>query len=262
MAWLSENWPYLLVLVGVLLLMRLGVMGCGMGGRHGHADASAEVTAATDPRVRPVRPVPVKTHCESIMRKPNLTSLLLLGLMWVSMTAWAEPQIRIERNQDEFRIDASLRVDAHHHIAWQVLTDYNNLARFVPGMLTSQLLSGPGEPLLLKQTGQSGFLLFKLPIEVVVRITETPLESIRFEAVGGSFKSKQGEWRIERREVATLLIYRASIAPGFWVPPRIGAAVISQDVRNKLLGVAREMQRRAIAEISANPGQVPQQGSF
>ena len=66
--------------------------------------------------VCPVRPVPVKALCESIMRKRNRTSLLLLGLMWVSIAAWAEPQIRIERNQDEFRIDASLRVDAHHHI--------------------------------------------------------------------------------------------------------------------------------------------------
>ena len=190
------------------------------------------------------------------MSKLNRASRLLLsGLLWAGVSASAEPEIRIERNQDEIRIDASLRVDAHHHIAWQVLTDYNNLARFVPGMQTSQIVSGPGEPLLLKQTGQSGFLLFKLPIEVVVRIAETPLEAIRFEAVGGSFKNKHGEWRIERQGDATLLIYRANIVPGFWVPPLIGAAVIGQDVRNKLTGVAQEMQRRAASEISGASGQ-------
>ena len=196
------------------------------------------------------------------MGKLNPASLVLLfGLLGASVTASAEPEIRIARDQDAFKIDASLRVDAHHHIAWQVLTDYNNLARFVPGMQTSQVVSEPGEPLLLKQTGQSGFLLFTLPIEVLVRITETPLEAIRFEAVGGSFKNKQGEWRIERQDDATLLIYRASISPGFWVPPLIGTAVIGQDVRNKLLGVAREMRRRAAAELSGNFGQTPQQPS-
>ena len=196
------------------------------------------------------------------MGKLNPASLVLLfGLWGASVTASAEPEIRIARDQDAFKIDASLRVDAHHHIAWQVLTDYNNLARFVPGMQTSQVVSEPGEPLLLKQTGQSGFLLFTLPIEVLVRITETPLEAISFEAVGGSFKNKQGEWRIERQDDATLLIYRASISPGFWVPPLIGTAVIGQDVRNKLLGVAREMQRRAAAELSGNSGQTPQQPS-
>lgn len=194
------------------------------------------------------------------MGKLNLASLLLLfGLWGASVTAAAEPEIRIARNQGAFQIDASLRVVVHHHIAWQVLTDYNNLARFVPGMQTSQIVSGPGEPLLLKQTGQSGFLLFTLPIEVLVRITETPLEVIRFEAVSGSFKNKQGEWRIEHQDDATLLIYRASIAPGFRVPPQIGTAVIGQDVRNKLLGVAREMRRRAAAESSGNSGQAQQQ---
>ena len=194
------------------------------------------------------------------MSKLNRAPLLLLsGLLWASVTALAEPEIRIERNQDEIRINASLRVDAHHHIAWQVLTDYNNLARFVPGMQTSQIVSGPGEPLLLKQTGQSGFLLFTLPIEVVVRIAETPLEVIRFEAVAGSFKNKHGEWRIERKDDATLLIYQANIVPGFWVPPLLGTAVIRQDVRNKLTGVAQEMQRRATAELSGNSGPAAQQ---
>jgi hypothetical protein len=46
MAWLSENWLYLLLFLGVFFLMRRGGMGCGMGShrsRHGQppADASA-----------------------------------------------------------------------------------------------------------------------------------------------------------------------------------------------------------------------------
>ncbi len=185
--------------------------------------------------------------------------LPLFGLLWSSVTALAEPDVRIERKQDAIRVNASLRVDVHHHIAWQVLTDYNNLAAFVPGIQTSQIVSAPGEALLLKQTGQSGFLFFNLPVEVVARIKEAPFEAIRFEAVGGNLKSKSGEWRIERQDDATLLIYQANIVPGFWVPPLIGTAIIGQDVRSKLTGVAREMQRRAASVISGNPGQAAQQ---
>ena len=197
------------------------------------------------------------TFRESTMSKLKRASLLLLsGLLSAGIAASAEPEIRIERNQDAIRINASLRVDAHHHIAWQVLTDYNNLARFVPGMQTSQIVSGPGEPLLLKQTGQSGFLLFRLPIEVLVRITETPLEVIDFEAVGGSFMNKRGEWRIKGQNDTTLLIYQASIVPGFWVPPVIGPAVMGQDVKSSLMGLAREMQRRAATAATVASGQV------
>jgi len=184
----------------------------------------------------------------------RMLHLLLLVLLWLSTQTLAEPDIRIERTQDTFRIDASLTVDVHHHIAWQVMTDYNNQAAFVPGIRTSQVVSVPGEPLLVRQTGQSGFLFFNVPVEVVTRIEEFPLEAIRFYAVSGNLKNKSGEWRIEARGEATLISYQANIVPGFWVPPLIGAAVIGQDVRNKLVGVGQEMQRRAASAASEISG--------
>ena len=175
---------------------------------------------------------------------------LALCLLWFSAEALAERDVRIARDADTIRINAKLRVDVHHHIAWQVLTDYNNLARFVPGLLTSRIVSEPGSPLLLKQTGRSGLLWMTVPVEVVVRIEEIPLEVIHFSAVSGTLKSKSGEWRIEAQDDATLLIYRASIVPGFWVPPLIGTAVMAQDVRSTLVGVAREMTQRAASAKS------------
>ena len=175
---------------------------------------------------------------------------LALCLLGFSAQALAERDVRIERDADTIRIDARLRVEVHHHIAWQVLTDYDNLARFVPGLSSSRIVSEQGAPMLLKQTGQSGLLWLTVPVEVVVRIEEIPLEAIRFFAVSGTLKRKSGEWRIEAQDGATLLIYRASIVPGFWVPPLIGTAVMAQDVRSKLVGVANEMTRRAASAKS------------
>lgn len=37
MEWLTQNWTCLLLLVGGILFMRLGGMGCGFGGRRAHA---------------------------------------------------------------------------------------------------------------------------------------------------------------------------------------------------------------------------------
>ena len=182
--------------------------------------------------------------------KATFLHLLASWLLWFCVDALADRDVKIERDADTIRIDANLRVDVHHHIAWQVLTDYNNLARFVPGLLTSRIVSEPGSPMLLKQTGRSGLLWMTVPVEVIVQIEEIPLEVIRFSAVSGTLKSKSGEWRIEAQDDATLLIYRASIVPGFWVPPLIGTAVMAQDVRSKLVGVANEMTRRAASAKS------------
>jgi len=88
----------------------------------------------------------------------GLLSLLALCLLGFSAEALAERDVRITRDADTIRIDARLRVEVHHHIAWQVLTDYDNLARFVPGLSSSRIVSEPGAPMLLKQTGQSGLL--------------------------------------------------------------------------------------------------------
>lgn len=184
---------------------------------------------------------------------------LIASLLWAGAAVWAEPDVRVERKQDSIHIEASLYVAAHHHVAWQVLTDYDNLASFVPGLQTSRIVSAAGEPMLLRQTGPSGFLWFSMPLEVVVRIREMPLVAIFFDTVSGNLKSKSGEWRIEQRDNATLLSYRVHVVPGFWVPPLIGSAVVGQDVRNMLISVAQEIQRRAAALASAGAARIVQQ---
>ncbi len=74
MEWLTQNWTYLLLLVGVILLMRFGGMGCGFGGRRAHPahgpsrqgsdDTSVESASPTDPVSR--RSVDPKTAVATI----------------------------------------------------------------------------------------------------------------------------------------------------------------------------------------------------
>ena len=59
MEWLTQNWTYLLLLVGVILFMRFGGMAFGFGGRRAHPahepsrqasdDTPVESASATDP---------------------------------------------------------------------------------------------------------------------------------------------------------------------------------------------------------------------
>lgn len=156
-----------------------------------------------------------------------------------------EPSIQIDRTEASVRVTASLRIEVHHHLAWEVLTDYDNLARYVLDMKSSRIVSAPGDPIILRQTGLSGFLFFNVPIEIVARLEEVALESIRFYTIGGNLKQMSGEWRVVRLDEATQIIYQANIVAGFWVPPLIGTGLIAEDVRKKLNGIAQEMRRRA-----------------
>ncbi|MBI2312380.1 MAG: SRPBCC family protein [Betaproteobacteria bacterium] len=141
-------------------------------------------------------------------------------------------------------------------LAWDVLTDYNRLAEFVPGLSASRIASAPGEPLLLEQKGEAGFLVFRFPVEVVLRVEERPHDRLRFILVRGNMKAMRGEWRVEKAGAGTRVSYDAELTPGFWVPPLIGPHIIRRNVKNQLEGVAREMLKRAAAR-KTEPGKTP-----
>ena len=55
MAWLGQNWIYILLIIGVIFMMRRGCMGCGLGGGrhrhdgHGESEHHPESVSNTDP---------------------------------------------------------------------------------------------------------------------------------------------------------------------------------------------------------------------
>lgn len=175
----------------------------------------------------------------------SFSRLLALSLAWISLAALAEVSVQVERQENAFQVEATLLVAVGRRVAWQVLTDYNNLASFVPGVRSSRIVSAPGEPLLVEQKGESGFLLFRVPIEVVARVDEVQFGAVRFQSVSGNLTNKRAEWDLRRHDHATRVNYRANITPGFSLPPLIGPAIVGRDVRIMLESVAREMLRRA-----------------
>ena len=177
----------------------------------------------------------------------GVLQVLALSLAVISLAAAAEVTVQVARQDKAFQVEANLVLAVDQPVAWQVLTDYDMLASFVPGMRSSRIVSAAGEPLLLEQKGQSGLLLFKVPVDVVSRVEETPFNTIRFQSVGGNLANMSGEWALERHDHATRITYRANITPGFTLPPLIGPAIIGRDVRIMVESVGREMLRRADA---------------
>lgn len=183
-----------------------------------------------------------------------LSRSLALFLAWISLDALAEVTVQVTRQESAFQVEAELLVAVDQRVAWEVLTDYNSLASFVPGMRSSRIVSAPGEPLLLEQKGKSGFLWFRVPIEVVSRIEEVPFGAVRFQSVGGNLTNKRGEWALQQHDHATRVSYRANITPGFLLPPLIGPAIVGRDVRIMVESVAREMLRRTDSAGTATTG--------
>ncbi|MGH8727776.1 MAG: SRPBCC family protein [Burkholderiales bacterium] len=84
-------------------------------------------------------------------------------------------------------MDAVISVAVEPDLAWAVLTDYNHPADFVPDLLLSRVIGH--EPLHVEQKGETGFLIWRFPIEVVFEIEERPPRAIGFKSVSGNLKT-------------------------------------------------------------------------
>jgi hypothetical protein len=170
-----------------------------------------------------------------------------LALLWLfTCSAFAEAEVQVEADASVIRISAKIVTGVDRKTAWQVLSDYNHWAEFVPDMLVSRVVSQPGEPLLIEQRGRIPWLP-AFPLVVIAAVEETPYKGLRFQRVAGNIKALEGEWQIQGK-FPVRLIYRSSVDPGFPMPPQITIDIFRQDTKVRLEAMAQEMARRAAAD--------------
>jgi hypothetical protein len=180
----------------------------------------------------------------------ELAALVLAAGLFGAPVQAADPGLRVDAGSKfgVISIDAEILVPADAKTAWAVLTDYDNLARFVPEMQTSRVVSAPGQPKRVEQRGKSGMLSFFTPEHIVLQMEEAPYERIRFNRVAGDVKSMRGEWLIVGGGNPVRVIYRARIVPKVPLPPLLGTTMIERDVETKLAAIRREIARRAFVQ--------------
>ena len=81
--------------------------------------------------------------------------------------------------------------------AWQVLTDYENFSKFLPGVESSQLIEKKGDRIIVEQVNKIKTLVFSIEARLQIAQTETYPQQIAFEAIDGDIKSLKGKWTLE-----------------------------------------------------------------
>ena len=133
-------------------------------------------------------------------------------------------------------------------MAWEVLTDYEHIAAFVPNMTSSQIISAPGEPLRVEQKGSASFLLFSFPIEVVYEFDARTSRGLHFHSVSGNLRDMVGDYRLTAISNGTRIFYEARFKPDFWVPPLVSVAIMRNEIKRQFDGLVLEIERRYTAQ--------------
>lgn len=181
------------------------------------------------------------------MAAPRLAALLALAVCVAPCAPAAAQAIGLEtyRQGEAVNVYAEVRLDVDPKIAWDVLSDYDHLAEFVPDMSYSRVLSRDGNKVTIEQKGEFGVLFFRQPIELKLEIVETPHRTIVARAVGGSFREMTGRYDLDRVEGGGVRIgYAGHFVPAFPLPTFFGIIGVRHTAASQLSALVDEIVRR------------------
>jgi ribosome-associated toxin RatA of RatAB toxin-antitoxin module len=144
------------------------------------------------------------------------------------------------------RILASIAIPCPVEQVWKVLTDYENLAEFIPNLTVSRRLENTDSRTLLEQVGSQCFLNIQFCARVVLDMVEQFPSQIGFSMVEGDFKTFEGFWKLEADQASadiTRLVYEVTICP----PRAIPAMLIERHLRHDLTQNLQAIRNQAIA---------------
>jgi ribosome-associated toxin RatA of RatAB toxin-antitoxin module len=144
------------------------------------------------------------------------------------------------------RIVATTHIPFHVEQIWQILTDYDRLADFIPNLTESHRVSHPEGGIRLVQVGAQCFLNVKFCARVVLDMLEVFPKELKFSMVEGDFRQFEGRWLLEPLAVdqnpGTKLSYDLIVLPPRAMPAGLIERHIKRDLGQNLKAVDARAQ--------------------
>ncbi|KAF9593084.1 hypothetical protein IFM89_020148 [Coptis chinensis] len=215
------------------------------------------------------------TRFSSFFFSNNNKSLLLTNVSKNnSLRTTEDIEIEILKlDKNARRISSSkMGIDASLETVWKLLTDYDKLADFIPGLAVSQLLEKVDNRARLFQIGQQNLVFgLKFNAKGIVDCYEKDLEripfgqrrDIEFKMIDGDFEIFEGKWSVEEtncesqevinssveQEFQTTLSYVVDVKPKLWLPVGLVEGRLCKEIKLNLLCIRQQAQKAIHEEV-------------
>jgi carbon monoxide dehydrogenase subunit G len=179
-----------------------------------------------------------------------LASVLTLGLARAAEDTSEAVSVTVSRSGDNLALTAEFRVPVNVRQAWDVLTDFEHMPAFVPGLRESHVLSQAGNRLTVEQKGESTVGLLPVEYESVRVVELNPYQSIRSRTIKGSLGNVEGVTRLtaEGRHL-TLVQYSASVLADSSLAALVPSSYVKDGLKTQFQALRQEMLRRARLQL-------------
>ncbi len=186
-----------------------------------------------------------------MVRRLVASALMMLAVSMaldlVGTAGEPEPQasVRVREERGVYSVTAAFQVPQRREIARAVLTDYERIPRFMPGVETSVVLERTPGRAVITQDAVSRVMMFRKRVHLLLEILEGP-DTLDFrDRSGDSFARYEGSWRLCDVEAGTVITYQLTAQPAFDVPEFLLKRLLKRDSGQMIDGLRREIEARA-----------------
>lgn len=173
---------------------------------------------------------------------------ILLGMALIGgggqVLAAAPPAVNFQQQGTHLLVSGELTVPVSPATAWAVLTDYERVPEFVPGMRVSRVLEQSGNTRVVEQQGEMQANNMRMLYMGTLRITEEPTSRLSVQFLSGTFRNMQGQWTLQGKRAPVTLAYQLDFDAGTPYPSPVMVGMLQQQVIHWVTSLAAEMERR------------------
>jgi hypothetical protein len=180
----------------------------------------------------------------------HLSCCLVAVSLVVAASSQAAPQdsrdivVHIQKKGEWVIVDVDMPVEATLLESWNVMTDYDNMSKFVSNLTSSRIIGRDGNTLSVEQKGKASRGPLTISFENIREIVLTPQSEIHSRLVSGDLKASEFTTRVIDRGAFTQIVNHGEFIPKLWVPPIVGPALIEAETRKQFQELRMEILRR------------------
>jgi hypothetical protein len=162
-----------------------------------------------------------------------------------SQAAPSSPSVTVAEERSVYHVVARFVVDGPLPVVLSVLTDYEQIPRFMPDVRTSVVRQHTAGRAIVEQEAVSEIMMFSKRIHLVLEVEEQP-EALHFRDIcQTSFTRYEGTWRVTSQEGETEVVYELTAQPSFGVPGFVLKRLLRRDSARMLERLQHEIESRS-----------------
>lgn len=146
------------------------------------------------------------------------------------------------------RLAVQLRLAVDAQWVWAVLTDYDNLHRFIPNLASSRQIWRRSNLVAVEQVGTQQFCGLRFSARVTLELEENRAAGrLAFRMLDGDFRCFQGSWVVGSDATSSWILYDLTVQGKPGMPIGLIEQRLQEDLACNVRGVQQEAMRRSKA---------------